>query len=159
MIKNFSIDINKKDWPWSLSGLALCSGGWRVFNSLLAHARHKEKKFEVISCIPPGSPESHMERWAGSEYVPIVHMNIKEAEKYSLENKKVLGLSISTEQYSNKEIATCMKKFFVVNILTAKREHRINAELCKKITKNKFHWGLDDSHHGTEIFCSKRGLN
>jgi hypothetical protein len=153
------MEINKEYWPWSTSGLAMCSCGWRCYSGLLAHARARQKNFEVISCIPPGTPESHMERWARADSVPIHNMKAQDAIKYVKETKKILGLSISAADYSNQEIVECMKKFFAVNILAAKRDHKLNAELCKKITKHKFHWGLDDSHHGTEIFCSKRGLN
>lgn len=153
------MNINKQDWPWSTTGLAMCSCGWKSYSALLAYARSQQENFEVISCIPPGTPESHMERWARSDAVPVHHMKASEANLYVRENKKILGLSISVADYENKEIIDCMKKFYLVNILAGKREHKLNIEICKKLTKNKFHWGLDDSHHGTEIFCSKRGLN
>lgn len=152
------IKINKDVWPWSTKALAFCSGGWMTYSALLNYIRSKQEDFEIISCIPAGKPDSHIERWAHSESVKVLRMDAQQAQSYSKENRKVLGLSISSADYENKQIIECMKKFYAVNILVGEREHAKNIELCKKLDKNKFHWGLDNSHNGVEIFCSKRGL-
>ena len=148
--------LSKEEWPWSTCGFALCNSGWKYWSALMEHRRENGHMFTVVSCIPNGGKNSHAERWAHQSGNHVSYSSIGEIPRKMHESAVV---SLSTHHQTDEEILSVLPYFNIANIvIPEKRRHELNSNLCKQISKLGFAWGLDDTCHDTEIFCSKVGI-
>lgn len=147
--------LSKEEWPWCTSSFSMCTSGWKYWSALMEHHRANGYMFTVVSCIPHGRENSHAERWASQTGVSVAYTPISSIGKKLHESAVI---SLSTSYQSDDEIIEILPYFKMANIVMSNRPQELNSTLCKQIQKQGFAWGLDDGCHGTELFCSKVGL-